>query len=181
MRALWLIPLTLFVDQTSKLIVESRMVVYRDSISVIGDFFRLTYIQNKGAAFGLTLGSPELHTVISILALGVLIWMFLTLPRNDRLLRIALLLVLGGALGNIIDRFRLNAVIDFFDFGIGLYRWPVFNFADSFVTVGIGLLALGYSRSSAAKPESTASATEPTSQTSIPAGPAADGKTPADG
>ncbi len=74
------------------------------------------------------------------------------MPRENRLLRFALTLVLGGALGNIIDRLHLGAVIDFFDFGIGDLRWPIFNFADSFVTVGVFLLALGYTRQKENKP-----------------------------
>ena len=146
MKIFWIIPITLVVDQASKVFVEREMTLYSPSHPILGNLFRLTYIQNKGAAFGLDLGSPMLHTIVSIAALGVLIWMFLKLPREDLMLRLALVLVLGGALGNIIDRIRLNAVIDFFDVGIGTLRWPVFNFADSFVTVGIVLLALGYSR-----------------------------------
>ena len=144
-KIFWIIPVTLVVDQVSKVVVEREMALY-SSHPILGNFFRLTYIQNKGAAFGLDLGSPMLHTVVSIVALGVLAWMFHKLPTEDVVLRFALVLVLGGALGNIIDRVRLNAVIDFFDVGIGTLRWPVFNFADSFVTIGIGLLALGYSR-----------------------------------
>ena len=155
MKVLWLIPLTLIVDQTSKYMVEGTMKLGQ-SIPLLedffGDFFRLTYIHNKGAAFGLNIGSPFLHTLISILALFILIWMFWTMPRESRLLRFALTLVLGGAVGNIIDRFRLGEVIDFFDLGIGTLRWPVFNFADSFVTVGILLLALGYARQKEEQP-----------------------------
>ena len=108
--------------------------------------FRLTYIHNPGAAFGLNVGSPLLHTAFSILALGILIYLYRSLAANERLLRLALCLVLGGAVGNIIDRLYLGEVVDFFDFGLGDLRWPIFNFADSFVTVGVLLLALGYSR-----------------------------------
>ena len=146
MKVFLIIPVALVVDQVSKVIVEGKMSLYSSSHPIIGDFFRLTYIQNRGAAFGLNLGSPLLHTIVSIVALGVLVWMFWKMPREDVLLRFALALVLGGALGNIVDRIRLNAVIDFFDVGIGTLRWPIFNFADSFVTIGIGLLALGYYR-----------------------------------
>ena len=145
MKALWIVPATLVVDQLSKFVVMQTMMRHQ-SIPVLGDFFRLTYIHNAGAAFGLNLGSPLLHTLVSIVALGALIWLFRSAPREDRLMRWALSLVLGGALGNIIDRIHLHEVVDFFDFGIGDLRWPVFNFADSFVTVGIGLLALAYSR-----------------------------------
>ena len=146
MKALWLVPVALILDQASKFIVEQNLSRTGPSVPVLGNFFRLTYIHNPGAAFGLNIGSPHLHTLISILALGILIWLFWTLPKDDRLLRVGLALVLGGAVGNIIDRFRLGEVIDFLDVGIGTLRWPVFNFADSFVTVGIGLLALGYVR-----------------------------------
>ena len=145
-KTLWLVPAALILDQASKYMVEHTLSRGGPPISVLGNFFRLTYIHNPGAAFGLNIGSPHLHTFISIFALGVLIWLFWTLPKDDRLLRVGLALVLGGAVGNIIDRFRLGEVIDFLDVGIGTLRWPVFNFADSFVTVGIGLLALGYAR-----------------------------------
>jgi len=142
---LWLIPLTVAVDQASKLIVRYSMSLYQ-SDPVLGDFFRLTYIHNAGAAFSLNLGSPFLHTAVSIIALGALVSLYRTLTEDERLLRFALCLVLGGAVGNIIDRLYLGAVVDFFDFGFGDLRWPVFNFADSFVTVGVILLAFGYSR-----------------------------------
>ena len=145
MSFLWLIPLTVAVDQASKLIVRYSMSLYQ-SDPVLGDFFRLTYIHNAGAAFSLNLGSPFLHTAVSIIALGALVSLYRTLTEDERLLRFALCLVLGGAVGNIIDRLYLGAVVDFFDFGFGDLRWPIFNFADSFVTVGVILLALGYSR-----------------------------------
>ena len=90
--------------------------------------------------------SPLLHTAFSILALGVLVYLYRSLTEDERLLRLALCLVLGGAVGNIIDRLYLGEVVDFFDFGFGDLRWPIFNVADSCVTVGVLLLALGYSR-----------------------------------
>ena len=74
-------------------------------------------------------------------------YLFWTLPVETKLLRFAVTMVLGGAIGNIVDRVRLGEVVDFFDFGIGnQWRWPIFNVADSFVTVGIIILAIGYSR-----------------------------------
>lgn len=145
MKILWLVPVTLAVDQISKQIVM-RSMIRHESIPVLGDFFRLTYIHNAGAAFGLNLGSPLLHTLVSIVALGALVWLFWTAPRDNRLMRFSLSLILGGALGNIVDRIHLREVVDFFDFGIGGLRWPIFNFADSFVTVGIFLLIYAYSR-----------------------------------
>lgn len=145
MKFLWIIPLTVVIDQISKFVVRGSMTLYQ-SDPVLGDFFRLTYIHNSGAAFGLNMGSPLLHTLVSIVALGVLVYLYRTLQEDERLLQAALCLVLGGAVGNIIDRLYLGEVVDFFDFGFGDLRWPVFNFADSFVTVGVILLALGYSR-----------------------------------
>ena len=145
MKSLWLVPAALLLDQVSKWIVVERMYL-GESIPVWGDFFRLTYIHNPGAAFGLNMGSPLLHTLASLVALGVLGWMFRTAPPDARLLRYALGIVLGGALGNIVDRVRLGVVVDFFDFGLGGLRWPIFNIADSFVSVGIVLLIFAYGR-----------------------------------
>lgn len=145
MTPLWLLPLILILDQITKVVVDRTMVLYQ-SIPVLGDFFRLTYIHNAGAAFGLNIGSPLVHTVFSLAALGVLVWLWRTAPPGALLLRYALVVVLGGAVGNIIDRVRLGKVIDFFDFGLGDLRWPVFNVADSAVTVGILLLIIAYSR-----------------------------------
>lgn len=158
MIALWVVPLILALDQVSKLVVTRTMAKYQ-SIPVLGDFFRLTYIHNRGAAFGIDVGSPPLHLLFSLVALGVLVWLFRTSPPGARLLRCSLSLVLGGALGNIADRVRLGEVIDFFDFGVGQWRWPVFNVADSFVTIGILLLVLVYGRHR--EPEAASSGAQP--------------------
>ena len=147
LTALWLVPLVILLDQVTKLIVVNRLTL-GEPIEVIGSFVRLNYIHNPGAAFGLKIGGPVVHTTFSLVAFGVLVWLFWNLPAAARLLRNALSMVLGGALGNIIDRVRIEAgVIDFIDVGIGeAWRWPVFNVADSFVTIGVILLAIGYSR-----------------------------------
>ena len=147
LAVLWLVPIVLVLDQVTKLIVVNSMRL-RDPVDVLGSFVRLTYIHNPGAAFGLKIGGPVLHTAFSLIALSVLVWLFWNLPAGARLLRTALSMVLGGALGNIIDRIRIEAgVIDFIDVGISHeWRWPIFNVADSFVTIGIILLAIGYAR-----------------------------------
>ncbi len=147
---LWLAPLILALDQLTKWMVASTM-VESQSIPVLGDFFRLTFIHNRGAAFGIDVGSPLLHLLFSLVALGALGWMFYTAPPGARLLRCSLSMVLGGALGNIVDRMRIEKVVDFFDFGLGDLRWPVFNVADTFVTIGIFLLVLTYSRTQEAE------------------------------
>lgn len=147
---LW-VPVALFLDQWSKLIVVDNLPPY-EPVQVFGDVIRLTYIHNRGAAFGLDLGGPVVHTIVAVAALGLLGWMLTTLPRDARLQRSALAMVLGGAIGNIIDRVRLHEVIDFVDVGFGDLRWPVFNVADSFVTVGVLLLAITYSRTQDPQP-----------------------------
>ncbi|NKB70685.1 MAG: signal peptidase II [Candidatus Latescibacteria bacterium] len=146
MKVLWLVPGIVALDQITKVLVE-RTMFRGQSIPLVGEtFIRLTYIHNDGAAFGLNIGSPLIHTLVSIAALFFLIWLFWTAPRQARVIHTALAMVLGGALGNIIDRIRLGEVIDFFDVGLDTLRWPVFNIADSFVTVGVILLAFAYSR-----------------------------------
>ena len=139
MPYVWIVLSSLFVDQVSKWFVRDYMEL-GESVQISGNIFRLTYIHNPGAAFGFNLGSPLLHTVLSILALGVLIFVFANLSENEMLRRCALCLVLGGALGNIVDRIYLGEVVDFFDVGWGELRWPIFNFADAFVTIGVFIL-----------------------------------------
>jgi signal peptidase II len=131
-------------DVATKYIVQQRMRLY-DPIPVLGDFFRLTYIYNRGAAFGLSLGdySRAIFTVLTIVAVvGLLAW-YRSTPLSDRLRLWALSLVTGGAIGNLIDRVRSDrGVVDFLDFGLGNLRWPVFNVADIAVSVGAVLLAI---------------------------------------
>lgn len=160
--AWWLVVGALVLDQLTKVIVERTMVLYQP-VPLLGDVFRLTYIHNAGAAFGLKLGGPMLHTIVAIGALGVLGWLFLSLPQSARLQRAALAMVLGGAVGNIIDRIRLDYVIDFFDVGFGeSWRWPIFNVADSFVTVGVLILALSWSKQPAGESKSALPVEGPT-------------------
>lgn len=132
------------IDQVTKLIVQSTMRLY-DPVPVIGEFFRLTYIYNPGAAFGLHLGTWS-RIAFSVLALGasaLLYTMYRATPWSDRMRLVAIGLVTGGALGNLIDRVRSpRGVIDFFDIGTAGFRWPVFNIADIGVTVGALLLAV---------------------------------------
>ncbi len=132
----------LALDMFTKLLVQQTLHVY-ESISVFGNFFRLTYIHNPGAAFGLHLGphSRFLFLTLALVALAVLIVMYRHTPAEDRLRLFAIGAIAGGALGNVIDRIRSAAgVVDFLDFGVGGLRWPVFNIADTAVTIGALLL-----------------------------------------
>jgi signal peptidase II len=114
-------------------------------ISVWGDFFRLTYIRNTGAAFGLHLGqySRYVFLALTIVALVVLVQWYRTTAARNTVRLIAIALVTGGAVGNLVDRVRsARGVVDFLDFGFGAHRWPVFNVADMGVTIGAILLAI---------------------------------------
>ena len=129
-------------DIFTKLLVQQTLRVY-DSIPVIGDFFRLTYIHNPGAAFGLHLGpySRFIFLGLAFVALGVLVVMYHHTAAADRLRLFAIGAIAGGALGNVVDRIRsARGVVDFLDFGIADLRWPVFNLADTAVTIGALLL-----------------------------------------
>ncbi|MDE2890324.1 MAG: signal peptidase II [Gemmatimonadota bacterium] len=141
-RSLWISGVVLILDQVSKRMVMESMFL-GESIPVLGSFFRLTYIQNPGAVFGLRLGGNVAHLVFAGLALILVAVMWLRLPAHERVASAGLALVLGGAIGNVIDRIRFSAVIDFLDFGFGSVRWWVFNVADAAVTVGAVLLILG--------------------------------------
>lgn len=142
MRSLWIAGLVVFLDQVSKRMVMESMFL-GESIPVLGSFFRLTYIHNPGAVFGLRLGGNVAHLIFAGVALIVVAVMWLRLAPGERVASAGLALVLGGAVGNVIDRVRFGAVVDFLDFGFGSLRWWVFNVADASVTVGAGLLILG--------------------------------------
>lgn len=132
------------IDQLSKYIVERSLRLY-DPVPVIGDFFRLTYIFNRGAAFGIHLGewSRVAFSILPVAAAALLYMMYRQTPWRDKARLISIALVTGGAIGNLIDRIRSSrGVVDFFDFGFGTMRWPVFNVADIGVTVGALLLAV---------------------------------------
>lgn len=131
-------------DAVTKYIVQQTLVLYHP-VPVLGDFFRLTYIYNPGAAFGLHLGSYSryIFLVLTIVAIVVLFFWYRSTPPDDRLRLIAIASVTGGAIGNLIDRIRSHrGVVDFLDVGLGAVRWPVFNVADIAVTTGAILLAI---------------------------------------
>jgi signal peptidase II len=134
----------LFLDITTKLFIQRTFHVYQQ-VDVIGDYVRLTYIHNPGAAFGIELGpySRFIFLFLSAMALAALAGMYWVTPAKDRIRLISIALICGGALGNLLDRLRLTAgVVDFMDIGFGNLRWPVFNVADIAVTSGAVFLAL---------------------------------------
>lgn len=133
-------------DQGTKLYVDSRMGLY-DTKAVIPGFFDFYYIRNTGAAFGfLSRADADFRVpffiAVSLAATAIILYLFHRLRHADRWLPVALSLVLGGALGNLIDRIRLGEVIDFFYFYYRSFHWPAFNVADTAITVGVFLLVL---------------------------------------
>jgi len=143
-RVLWIAGVALLLDQITKIWVMDAMALY-ESIPVIGSFFKLTYIHNPGAVFGWRLGGKYLHMALMLGALVFVCVMLWRLPKDAKWPAVALSLVLGGAIGNLIDRVRFGVVIDFLDFGFGDTRWWIFNLADTWVSVGTVLLLLTYS------------------------------------
>jgi len=132
------------VDIVTKLAVQQSLHLYQQ-VPVIGDYVRLTYIFNPGAAFGIHLGpySRMVFLVLSVVALVALGGMYWVTPVHDRVRLTAIALICGGAVGNLLDRIRsANGVVDFLDVGVGDIRWPVFNVADIAVTTGAIFLAL---------------------------------------
>lgn len=117
------------------------------SIPVITNVFHITYVHNFGAAFGLFVHRTGFFIFVTTVVV-LLIFVFLRhLPKEQKLLRAALVLQLGGAMGNLIDRVRLGYVIDFFDLRV----WPVFNVADIAIVFGVGLLILDLTRNAREK------------------------------
>ncbi len=137
------ITLTIVADQWSKIWAVETLT--QRSIPVIADLFSLTLAYNPGAAFGFMSGLPEgmRQVVLSLailLALAAIFYMLLRYHRDSALGCFAVGLVLGGAVGNIIDRMRIGVVVDFLDVYWGEYHWPTFNIADSCICVGVAIL-----------------------------------------
>ena len=125
-----------FCDQLSKLLI-SKFMHPGQSIKVLGFFFHLTYVKNPDAAFGIPMGSPYLMMILTSIATVLLLIYFSRLKGQGKLFYSGLVLIIGGAIGNLIDRFRMKEVIDFIEIGLRRLKWPVFNIADSCVTIGI--------------------------------------------
>ena len=139
MRVLFVSLIAVLIDQITKMLVKFNL-EYGKSHDILGDILRLTYIENPGMAFGIRFGGQIFFTLFAGLA-TVIIFIYIVRARDEKLsLRLALALILGGAIGNLIDRFLYGKVVDFVDVGFGTTRWPIFNVADSAVTVGMILL-----------------------------------------
>lgn len=148
--------LILVSDQASKWLVQ-RLMAEHDSLPLLGDFLRLTFVHNSGAAFGILQQQRLFLVLVTCAAVGAMFWYRRSLAPADWLPRLGLSLIIGGALGNLIDRVFLGRVVDFIDvdipdlvlgpysffgfrLGFACERWPAFNIADSAISTGLCLL-----------------------------------------
>ena len=158
-RILWISLAIFILDQVTKFIIKSSMSLH-DSIPVLGNFFRLTYIENTGMAFGISFGHNYFFTVFAFIAsIAILIYIF-KMKGDQFYARLAMAVIFGGALGNLVDRAIRGSVVDFLDCeffninipafkflfidfnGFHMTRWPVYNVADIAVTVGMVILLI---------------------------------------
>lgn len=138
---LWIILIIgiVFLDQLSKWLTVAKLDLY-ETFPVIKDVFHFTYVRNEGAAFGILKDHRWVFLVVStvaIIALSVLLW---KKKNESKLMCVSVCFIVGGGIGNMIDRLSLGYVVDFLDFRI--INYPIFNIADSFVCVGVALFAL---------------------------------------
>jgi len=136
---LWIILIVVLtgVDQLSKWYFYTNKLQY-DNFVVIKDFFHLTYLENRGAAFGVMQNYRWMFIVLTIIAVGIMILYFI--KNKNTVFRISIALIISGAVGNFIDRLLRGFVVDFLDFYPFGYDFPIFNFADICINIGAFLL-----------------------------------------
>jgi signal peptidase II len=145
LKWLWLSLLVLILDQASKLAIDTSMQLY-ESIPLIPGFFDLTYARNTGAAFSLLAQAGGWQRwlfagLAVVMSTVIAVWLF-KLQKHETLMAMALSLILGGAIGNLIDRVAYGYVIDFLHFYYHNWHYPAFNIADSAICIGVGLMLL---------------------------------------
>ncbi len=134
----------ILLDQISKIWILNHLVPY-ESVPV-NSFFNLVLLHNRGISFSmLSSDHPSMPYILAFVALIICILIARQIKlENSRLNKWGYALILGGAIGNVIDRILYGSVVDFLDFYYDIYHWPAFNLADSFICVGAGLLILGF-------------------------------------
>ena len=136
----------ILLDQATKLVIVEALRVGQ-GIPVIPGFFDIVFVLNPGAAFGFLATLSEgvrspFFILITVVAVSLIVFYHTRFLHADRLASVALGLILGGAIGNLIDRLRYGMVVDFLDFHVSRYHWPAFNVADSAISIGVGLMLL---------------------------------------
>ncbi len=132
---------TILTDQLTKGMIASSFQLY-EARKIIPPFLTLRYIRNEGVAFGIHVAAPAMMLVLNVVVILLLAYLFFKEQyfRTHPAGKIAMILIFGGAFGNLIDRLRMGEVIDFIQMGIGGYTWPVYNLADTYVTIGMFIL-----------------------------------------
>lgn len=138
--------LVILVDFFSKYMVSKLMTV-NETINLINNFFRITYVKNTGAAFSIFSNNTILVIIISVVIIGFLLFYIYKNKGNNKLENVSYAFILGGAIGNLIDRLVYGYVIDFLDFEILSYNAPIFNLADTFIVIGVILFLINTLRS----------------------------------
>lgn len=143
MRLVLVSSLVITADQISKAVITRFLQLY-ETVPVIPGFFNITHVLNPGGAFGLfARHSPEIRVffflVVSSCVAVLILWFYFQTAARYQVLSIAFAGIFGGAVGNLIDRFRFGKVVDFLDFHVGAYHWPAFNVADSAISVGMAV------------------------------------------
>lgn len=138
--------LVILVDFFSKYMVSKLMTV-NETINLIDNFFRITYVKNTGAAFSIFSNNTILVIIISVVIIGFLLFYIYKNKGNNKLENVSYAFILGGAISNLIDRLVYGYVIDFLDFEILSYDAPIFNLADTFIVIGVILLLINTLRS----------------------------------
>jgi len=142
MKILTVSAVIVILDQITKWFIKTSLDLF-ESVPIIENFFHFTFIKNSGMAFGLNFpGGIYVFTGVSILLTIVLFRMLWNERYNSILIRLALALIIGGAIGNLIDRILYGEVVDFLDFMIGNFHWYIFNIADTSVSIGMCLLII---------------------------------------
>jgi len=143
-----IVPLVIiFSDQITKQLIIDHFLL-GETVPILEGFFHFTYVRNPGAAFGMLANAPPIFRVpfflaIPVIALIIIFFIFKKLPVTSVMVPMALSLVIGGAVGNLIDRIRFGYVIDFLDFHWKYqYHFPAFNIADSAICIGVGILMI---------------------------------------
>ncbi|MGX9707893.1 signal peptidase II [Laceyella tengchongensis] len=131
----------LILDQWTKWLVVHNMSLY-ESIPVLQGFFYITSHRNRGAAFGILQNKQWLFIIITFIVIGFVLYYLWQLKHERPIMSFSFSLILGGAIGNLIDRLRSGEVVDFLHFQFGSYQFPIFNVADSAIVVGVIVLII---------------------------------------
>ncbi len=142
--------LVVLLDYITKRIVSGNMVLYQ-SIPVIKGVFNITYVKNTGASFGMMAGARWFFVAVTVILIAAVIYYAVKNKITDKLFLVSASFVVGGGIGNLIDRIATGAVVDFFDFC--LINFAIFNVADCFVVVGVILMAIYYIKEEKTKKE----------------------------